>query len=188
MGISNLLNTVADITNTVREIVRYTDIAINVFLIICGLLIVLFAVYVGWRLAKAEDDSKRKEAKAQLLWSVVGIIALVIVAALLQAVIPNLQSWTHRAVPGDIAGLDQVISAVAEIVSLTLKILASAGIVFALYIAWQLMKAEEDSKRKQAKLQLLYTLIGIVAVVFINVVANLVLAAYLTGGFQTQGL
>jgi len=40
----------------------------------------IFAIWVGVRLATAQDESKRKEAKAQLIWA---IIAIVIVAAII---------------------------------------------------------------------------------------------------------
>jgi hypothetical protein len=33
------------------------------------------------------------------------------------------------------------------------------------------MKAEEESKRKQAKTQLIYTIIGVVAIVFLNTIS-----------------
>ena len=40
----------------------------------------IFAIWLGVRLAMAQDESKRKEAKAQLIWA---IIAIVIIALML---------------------------------------------------------------------------------------------------------
>ena len=43
---------------------------------IIGTIGIFFAIYLAWRLASAEDDGKRKEAKKQLMWTVIAVIAL----------------------------------------------------------------------------------------------------------------
>jgi len=51
---------------------------------------VLFAVYLAWKLAKAEDDNTRKQAKFQIFYSVMGVFVIVLIIAVTQAVIGSL--------------------------------------------------------------------------------------------------
>lgn len=77
----NLLGGNSGQTQTGLEyFLRELTTAINGFVApvfgIIGVAGIFFALYLAWRLASAEDDNKRKEAKKQLLWTVIAIIAL----------------------------------------------------------------------------------------------------------------
>ena len=69
LGQVGLNRFLGDMTDAINEFVR------PVFIFI-GVIGVFFAIYLAWRLASAEDDSKRKEAKKQLMWTIIAIIAL----------------------------------------------------------------------------------------------------------------
>ena len=55
---------------------------------------IFFAIWVGFNLAKAEDEGKRKEAKKQLLWTLVAVIGIVLIIAILTAITGYLQTQT----------------------------------------------------------------------------------------------
>jgi len=71
----------------VANIIR---VVISAFLGLFGLLAVLFFIYVGFRLAKAEDESKRKEAKKQMIYTLVAIVGIVILIVIFNVTIMNL--------------------------------------------------------------------------------------------------
>ena len=176
MGIFSLLGakSLNDILGEVEKIVR---VVATTTLAVCGMLVVVFAIYVGFRLAKAEDDGKRKDAKNQLIYSIIGIVGIAGVVGLMNFVIPNLTK-----VPVDVATGSQidnaashVMNSISQIINTLLSIMSALATVFAVYVGWQLMKAEDDGKRKQAKTQLMYTVIGVVGIVLIQTLATAIL-------------
>ena len=42
----------------------------------------LLAIWLGIRLATAQDESKRKEAKAQLIWAILAVVIIVVMIAI----------------------------------------------------------------------------------------------------------
>ena len=168
----NLLNGsgLADVIQYVAEYVNYAKIA---FMAICGLLLVLYAVYIGIRLAKAEDDSARKQAKGQLIYAIIGLASIIVLALVFALAIPAV---SYQA--GTAGELDWVVTTVEGCVQLVLSLIAMVAICFAVYIAWQLIKAEDDSKRKQAKMQLIYTVIGIISTAVLAMVIGSIFGPY----------
>jgi heme/copper-type cytochrome/quinol oxidase subunit 2 len=167
----------ASVISKVGDYVGYFTIFI---LVACGLLVTFFAVYVGFKLASAEEDGKRKEAKNQLIYSIIGIISIVMIAVILRAVVPKLGVGTWTGLEGGAEGvstMQTVLTNIQGIITPVLELVADAGIVFAVYIGWNLMKAEDDGKRKQAKMQLIYTIIGVVSIVLLNVIVSGVVGA-----------
>jgi len=53
----------ASISDVGNEVVTYVQIITNITLSICAMLILVYGVYIGFKFMKAEDESKRKEAK-----------------------------------------------------------------------------------------------------------------------------
>jgi len=49
--------------------------------------VIILAVWIGFKMATATDDSKRKDAKMQLIYCVVGVIAVILIIVLWQTVI-----------------------------------------------------------------------------------------------------
>ena len=75
------------------ETTRIIMIVLNAFLGLMGVLAALFFVWVGFKLAKAEDESKRKEAKKQMLFAIVAIIGVVVLIVLWNvAIVPAINN------------------------------------------------------------------------------------------------
>ena len=47
----------------------------------------IFAIWLGVRLATAQDESKRKEAKAQLVWAILAVVIIVGIIGIFGAVL-----------------------------------------------------------------------------------------------------
>jgi len=189
-GISSLLGSddfegFDAVTRITTEIELYVRIASTVFLAICGLLVTIFAVYIGYKFAKATDDGQRQQAKQQLIYSIVGAVGIIMVIIIFNTIVGG-----NGVLGTDINQLEEQIAetsgelntvvmgtyaAAQSLVNTVLQIIATVATVFAVWVGWQLMKAEDDGKRKQAKTQLIYTFIGIIAVVLINVIVTAVL-------------
>ena len=170
-------NTVEGVTASIKQYTGYISL---IFLSICALLVTVYAVYIGWKLAKATEDGARAQAKTQLIYSIVGILAISLIIVMFQAIIPAIKTGlapSTDSATSTIAGAGTALTAANDLVGGVLDILATAAVVFAVYVGWQLMKAEDDAKRKQAKTQLLYTCVAVVAVVLINLIATTVLSA-----------
>lgn len=86
-GASALQRFITELTNFINTIVG------PVFGVI-GAVGIFFAIYLAWRLAAAEDDNKRKDAKKQLMWTIIAIIALFAFIALFQILGSILRSMT----------------------------------------------------------------------------------------------
>jgi len=175
------LGTLKTITDDVSN---YVTIACTVFLAICGLLVTLFAVYVGYKFAKATDDGQRQQAKQQLIYSIIGAVGIVLIIVIFNVILGSGGVLSPADLKDKIDGSDSetldtvilgVYGAAQNLVTVVLQIICTVATVFAVWVGWQLMKAEDDGKRKQAKTQLLYTVIGLVAVVLINVIVSVVL-------------
>ena len=166
------------VQKTTQEVARIVNIAVSVFYGVVLAILVFFAIYLGWRLAKAEDDSQRKQAKAQLFYSIVGIVGVGLLIVFIRVVIPQVTkgiSDVRKIEDYNELKLGEIVGAVDDIIGVILQILLALVGVFACYVAWQFIKAEDDGKRKQAKQQLIYCFIAIVGVALLNLVATIVL-------------
>ena len=75
-----ILNTIADHIPTL----------VSAILGILGALAVLFAVWIGFKLATAKDEKSRQDAKMQVLYTLIGIVVVGIIQAVL---IVGLNAW-----------------------------------------------------------------------------------------------
>jgi multisubunit Na+/H+ antiporter MnhB subunit len=69
-------------TEGITQIINQVKLVANVVLGIVSVGVVFLAIFVGYRFMTADSDDKRKEAKAQLIYAIIGVIvavALVIV-------------------------------------------------------------------------------------------------------------
>jgi membrane protein DedA with SNARE-associated domain len=162
---------------------NYAKWSCVIVLSICSLLVGLYAVYLGFKMAKAADDGARKEAKQHVIYAIIGMVAIVAVAGLIGSVMGY--QWGNRGgtnfeQTGD-ATTQQISVTVLNYIEGTVKtvlsVLSTLATLFAVYVGWKFMSAADDQKRKDAKMQLMYTVIAIVAMVLVNVIANAVLAA-----------
>jgi hypothetical protein len=70
------------------------------------------------------------------------------------------------------AVLDIVEAAISSIMEVVQVILVLLGV----YIGWKFMMAADEGKRTQAKMQLIYTVIALAAIVLISVLSGVVIA------------
>ena len=148
-------------------------------LVIIALAAVVFAIYVGFRLAKAEDDGKRKEAKQQLLWSIIAVVVCVAMAVLITAVLDEFSfDKASRIREGGNSDIDDavgiLVGSIVTAFTAVLKLASVGAMLFAIYIGIRLAMAEDEGKRKQAKMQLLWTLVAVVGVILLVVVIDMI--------------
>ena len=67
-------------------------IVVNAFMGLAGVIAVLLFIWIGYRLAKAEDESKRREAKKQMIWAVIATFAIVVFIALWNTIIVDMMA------------------------------------------------------------------------------------------------
>ena len=183
MGIFRFLGTE---TSGGFSFVTFTD-AINdplqviviVMLALIALAAIIFAIWVGFRLARAEDEGKRKEAKQQLLWSIIAVIACVGMFVVLTAVLPDTYNFSNRFEKDDEDILNQtgyeVIAGVGGAIGALFSIISIGAMAFAIYIGIRLAMAPDEGKRKEAKQQLLWSLIALVGAIALYVIIGAVM-------------
>ena len=76
----------ADLITNIKSPVKGIVVGIIAILAISA---VVYAIYVAFRLAKAEDEGKRKEAKQQLLWSIIAVVGVIALFVVMQFVLPK---------------------------------------------------------------------------------------------------
>ena len=168
-------------------ITGYVRLAVTIAMAVVALLAIIFAIYLGVKLAKAEDDGKRKEAKNQMIYALIGAAGVVVIAGLLNLTggflvtaqgirageILTAQKATSTPATSGLSDMGlMVITIVNQAVLLIVALLQMVAVAFAMYLGWKLMSAEDDSKRKQAKQQLIYTLIALVIVIIIPIIVG----------------
>ncbi|MCL2846464.1 MAG: hypothetical protein FWE38_02115 [Firmicutes bacterium] len=74
-------------SEVVGNVVTVVQTVFNVLLGLLGMAALVFAIYIGFKLASAEDEGKRKEAKKQLLWTIIAVIAVVLLIVIFNILI-----------------------------------------------------------------------------------------------------
>jgi len=92
MNLFNLLGTTGiggnhDVYYATSHVVTIINIVMNTLMGLFSALAFLFLIYIGFRLAKAEDESKRKEAKKQMIYTIVAIVGVIVLIVLFNVVI-----------------------------------------------------------------------------------------------------
>lgn len=67
--------------------------------------------------------------------------------------------------------LESIISTVNGVVSAALGILTAGVVILAIFIAFKFFTADDDTKRKNAKSQLIYCIIGIIVLLALLILA-----------------
>jgi cytochrome bd-type quinol oxidase subunit 2 len=139
---------------------------------------IAFAIYVAFRLAKAEDDAKRKDAKQQLLWSIIAVVATIGIFVLITTVFSDGMFGDHARAIEDpengpiVQAANLLLGGIFQGFNALLSLATTAAMLFAVYIGFKLATAESDDARKKAKNQLLWTVIAIAAAIVLVVVIN----------------
>jgi len=157
-----------------EEIEKIVDIVVSAFYGLVLACLVFICIYVGFQMARAEDEGKRKNAKAQMFYAIVGIIGVGMMLVLLRLVLPAGGGISITFGGGKVEGLESTAKAISLLLNTILNILLLLIGVFGCYVAWQFIRAENEEKRKQAKTQLLYCFIAIVGIALLNLVATTV--------------
>ena len=153
-------------------------VATNIVLGICIACVVFYAAYLGFVFAKAGEQQARDKAKSQLIHACIGVAAIVGVTLIMGVVIPAIATLTvdTEAIKMN-DGKEVDISGISDVVTAAFHVLGGVATLFGLFLGWRIMSAEEEQKRNDAKKQLMYTCIGIVAVMVIMVIVPPVIAA-----------
>lgn len=69
------------------------------------------------------------------------------------------------------SNLDTIIKNVNTVVSSAIGILTAGVVILAIFIAFKFFTADEESKRKNAKAQLIYCIIGIIVLIALLILA-----------------
>jgi len=166
----------------VFRVIRHVDIWVRwftgIFLAFCGLLVVIYSIYIGIKFFMAKDDGARANAKSQLIYALIGAMSVTMVIMVTRWAIPR-----EGTVLGPAGGVNSIQSfpwqsgvahpvrttyaALLTVTNSILDIVFSGTVIFGIYIGWQFMRAEDEGKRKNAKNQLFYTVLGCVAVVLL---------------------
>jgi uncharacterized membrane-anchored protein len=81
--------------------------------------------------------------------------------------------------PTDLGDINKAATMVKGIINIVIGMLGGVMIFLAIYLAYKFMTADDEGKRKNAKGQMIYAIIGVVAIVVILVMWTTVLKPYL---------
>ena len=62
----------------------------NAVLGVLGLGILAIAIYVGFKFFTAEDEDKRKNAKGQMIFAIIGVVVIIAILVLWNTVVSNI--------------------------------------------------------------------------------------------------
>ena len=171
--------TVSPIQGFVSSVKVPLNYAMVGLLAVIGVAAIGYAIYVAFRLASAEDEGKRKEAKQHLLWSIIAIVAAVVIFVLIQTVFSGVMftGLDKKIAANEEAGVivsavNSLVGTIFEAMGALVSLVSFAAGIFAIYIGIKLATAEEDSKRKEAKKQMVWTVVAIGAAIALVVILN----------------
>ena len=80
----------SDIQHVLDPVILAVNIVVNAIIGLLGIAAVLFIIWVGFKMARADDDSKRQNAKKQLIFAIIGVLVIVFLLVMWNTVIVNL--------------------------------------------------------------------------------------------------
>ena len=75
------------------------------------------------------------------------------------------------------SSLSSIIKVINNVISAALGLLTTGVIILAIFIAYKFFTAEDDAKRKNAKAQLIYAIIGIIVLIALMIFAPTITTA-----------
>jgi NADH:ubiquinone oxidoreductase subunit 6 (subunit J) len=160
-GVAGVLAKIESVTEEIKNIVMYS----------CALLMLIVVIWIGFRLATA-DDSRRQDAKMHLMYAIFGLLIAVSMVTILDIVIPQLKAGLTKApAAGTLPGSTEIQDAIKNTTQTVLNIVTTLGALFALFVAWQFLKADTADKRANAKKQLIWSLVAAVGCILLSVAA-----------------
>ncbi len=82
--------------NSLNNIISTVNTVISAFLGLLTAGVTILAIFLAYKFFTADDDTKRKNAKNQLIYAIIGIVALVALLVLT----PNVVTWIKNSVKG----------------------------------------------------------------------------------------
>jgi Na+/proline symporter len=70
-----------------NDVMTQVNTVVNAIIMGLGGIVVLFAIYLAYKFMTADDDGKRKNAKAQMIYAIVGIFAVIVILILWNTVL-----------------------------------------------------------------------------------------------------
>jgi heme O synthase-like polyprenyltransferase len=75
------------VAGTLGDMSKLVNTAINAVIGVCGGVMVLLAIYLAYKFMTADDEGKRKNAKGQLIYAIIGILVVVVILVLWNTVV-----------------------------------------------------------------------------------------------------
>ncbi|MDR0975926.1 MAG: pilin [Christensenellaceae bacterium] len=168
-------------------------------LIIIGLMgaaAVFFAIWMGYRFATADTEEKRKNEKAHLfyaLFGVVVVVGLIVIWTRFSDQLVAMQTAQNEKVingaekaagtlglsnPQSLIDFIKIITYVAQWL---IGLLGIAAVIFAVYVGIKFFVADEEEKRKNAKMQFVYSIVGMFAALAIIILYNTLILDWMFG-------
>jgi len=181
---NNVGHNVPGVVGAIGSIRGVLDAIMIGLIALVGIAAIVYAIWLVIKLGKAEDDGKRKEAKNQLVWAIIGVIGAVLVLILLTTVFNGIRltNMTNPPAGGNAAAwgvVNRTIGVVITAVNSLLGLIPIIAAVFAIYLAVKFVTATDETKRKQAKQMLIWTCVGVIAAVMLVAVIDIILAEVL---------
>lgn len=200
-GLINLLGQDTDPTETagmetfsafIDAVEPYISYLIGVTLVVVGIISVLFALWVAFRLARAEDAGKRREAKKHMIWAIIAAVALVAMFLVLNVLFaPDTGLLVGEVkIVGleDVEGDETVVSSavllldmISKAISALFRLVGTCAVLFALYLSIRLAMATDEGKRAQAKAQLFWTVLGCIIALALAILIREVMVSIANG-------
>lgn len=86
--------------NWVRDLVNFLTTLLPYVLIVVATAGTIYAVVLGVNMARAEDASKREEAKKRIINFVIALAVTILLIVLLQVLVTYIPSWLGFNLPG----------------------------------------------------------------------------------------
>jgi Na+-driven multidrug efflux pump len=74
---------------TITNMGTLMNTVINTIIGLCGGIMVLLAIYLAYKFMTADDEGKRKNAKGQMIYAIIGILVVIIVLVLWNTVVKS---------------------------------------------------------------------------------------------------
>ena len=78
---------------------------------------------------------------------------------------------TTATISADLTQLENIVKIIKNVATTIFGLLTVAAIFLAIFLAYKFFTAEDDGKRKNAKAQLIYAIIGVVVLIALTILA-----------------
>jgi hypothetical protein len=83
----------------IKPIINLLDMALAPALMLVGALGAIYCIFLGVKLAKAEEPQEREKAKSSLKNAIIGFVLIFVLLVALRVGLPAMQSWSTSVAP-----------------------------------------------------------------------------------------